>query len=77
MIRPPNQDDLRVRQIVRLGEIIDDRVADLRFQRQVEKLHELGPRSYGELLAEIGEQRASGNPLPSEPGVIVINGDRS
>ncbi len=77
MIRPPNQDDLRVRQIVRLGEIIDDRVADLRFQRQVEKLHELGPRAYGELLAEIGEQRASGNPLPSKPGVIVINGDRS
>ena len=30
---------------------------DLRFRRQVERLHRLGPRALGELLAEIGEQR--------------------
>ena len=40
-----------------LGEVADDLVADLRFQRQVEKLHRLGPRAVGELLKEIGEQR--------------------
>ncbi len=40
-----------------LGEVVDDLVGELRFHRQVEKLHRLGPRAYGELLAEIGEQR--------------------
>ncbi len=39
-----------------VGEVVDDLVANLRFQRQIEKLHRLGPRPYGELLAEIGEQ---------------------
>ncbi len=38
----------------RLGDVVDDLVDDLWFQRQVEKLHELGPRAYGELLAELG-----------------------
>ena len=32
-------------------------VADLRFRRQVERLHAFGPRATGALLAEIGEQR--------------------
>ena len=40
-----------------VGEITDDLVADLRFHRQVEKIHGLGPRATGELLAEIGEQQ--------------------
>ena len=40
-----------------VGEVVDDLVGELRFHRQVEKLHRLGPRAYGELLAEIGEQR--------------------
>jgi hypothetical protein len=42
----------------RLGEVVEDLVDRLRFQRQVEKLHALGQRAVGELLAEIGEQRA-------------------
>ena len=42
----------------RLGDIAAEIVADLRFRRQVERLHDLGPRATGELLAEIGEQRA-------------------
>ncbi len=41
-----------------LGEATEDLVANLIFQRNVEKLHALGPRVVGELLAEIGEQRA-------------------
>ncbi len=40
----------------RLDEVAGDLVADLRFHREAEKLHRLGPRPYGELLAEIGEQ---------------------
>ena len=39
-----------------IGEVVDDLLDDLIFARQVEKLHALGPRAYGELLAEIGEQ---------------------
>ena len=41
-----------------LGEATEDLVANLIFQRNVEKLHALGPRVVGELLAEIGEQRS-------------------
>ncbi len=33
-------------------------VADLKFRRQVEHLHDLGPRVVGELLAEIGAERS-------------------
>ncbi len=33
-------------------------VADLKFRRQVEHLHHLGPRVVGELLAEIGAERS-------------------
>ncbi len=40
-----------------LGEVVDDLVGELRFHRQVKRLHSLGPRAVGELLAEIGEQR--------------------
>ena len=40
-----------------LGSVADGLVADLRRHRQVEHIHGLGPRAYGELLAEIGEQR--------------------
>lgn len=41
-----------------IDEVVRDLVDDLRFHRQVEKLHRLGPRAVGELLVEIGEQRA-------------------
>ena len=40
-----------------LGAVADDLVVDLHRHRQVERLHALGPRAFGELLAEIGEQR--------------------
>lgn len=33
-------------------------VGDLRFRRQVEHLHRLGPRATAELLAEIGVERS-------------------
>ncbi len=39
-----------------VGEVVDDLVTNLRFHREAEKLHALGPRPYGELLMEIGEQ---------------------
>ena len=38
--------------------IAADAVADLRFRRQVERLHRLGPRATTELLAEIGAERS-------------------
>ena len=41
-----------------IGEIAADVVADLRFQRQVLRLHRLGPRVTAELLAEIGAERS-------------------
>ncbi len=45
-----------INQVQPLGEVVEDLVDDLRFHRLVEKLHRLGPRAVGELLAEIGEQ---------------------
>lgn len=33
-------------------------VADLRFRRQVERIHALGPRVIAELLAELGAERS-------------------
>ena len=33
-------------------------VANLRFRRQVERLHRLGPRAIAELLAELGAERS-------------------
>ena len=35
-----------------------DVVADLKFRRQVERLHALGPRATAELLAELGAERS-------------------
>ena len=35
-----------------------DIVADLKFRRQVERLHALGPRATAELLAELGAERS-------------------
>ncbi len=40
------------------GEIAAEIVADLRFRRQVERVHALGPRVTAELLAEIGAERS-------------------
>ena len=49
--------DSRAHHVQRLDEVAGELVADLRFHREAEKLHALGPRAIGELLAEIGEQR--------------------
>ena len=43
--------------LVPIGPIAAVVVADLRFQRQVERVHALGPRAVAELLAEIGAER--------------------
>ena len=40
-----------------LGNITTSIVADLRFRRDVERVHRLGLRAVYELLTEIGEQR--------------------
>ncbi len=40
-----------------IGHVAADVVADLRRQRQVQKLHRLGPRALDALLIEIGAER--------------------
>ena len=40
------------------GPIAAEVVADMRFRHQVVRLHRLGPRVVGELLAEIGAERS-------------------
>ena len=39
------------------GQIAAEVVADMRFRHQVLRLHRLGPRAVGELLAELGAER--------------------
>ena len=41
----------------RVGAVAAEVIADLRFRRQVEYVHALGPRVTAELLAEIGAER--------------------
>ena len=43
-----------------------DAVAELRFRRQVQHLHRLGPRVTAELLAEIGAERGIGTIIDSK-----------
>lgn len=40
-----------------IGPIAAGLVADLRFRRKVQRVHRLGDRVFGELLAEIGAER--------------------
>ena len=40
------------------GQIAAKTVADMKFRRRVERLHKLGPRAVGELLAELGAERS-------------------
>ncbi len=40
-----------------IGQIAAEVVADMKFRRQVLRLHRLGPRITAELLAEIGAER--------------------
>ncbi len=44
--------------LIPIGPIAAEIVADLRFRRQVLRLHRLGPRAMAELLAEIGAERS-------------------
>ncbi len=41
-----------------IGEIAAEVVADLCFRRKVQRLHQLGDRVLGEMLAEIGAERS-------------------
>ena len=41
-----------------VGSLAAELVADLRFRRQVLRLHRLGPRVTAELLAELGAERS-------------------
>ena len=50
--------DHRARGWQHISEPINNLVTEVRFQRMTEKVCALGPRVVGELLAEIGEQRA-------------------
>ncbi len=40
-----------------IGEVAAEIVADMKFRRRVQKVHRLGDRVFGELLAEIGAER--------------------
>ena len=52
-----SQSARRARGLEPLGIITASIVAELKFRRDVERLHRLGPRAVHELLTEIGEQR--------------------
>lgn len=41
-----------------IGQVAAEIVADLRFRRQVEHLHSLGPRAVAELLAHLGAKHS-------------------
>ena len=45
------------RKLIPIGPIAAEIVANRKFQRQVERVHALGPRVTAELLAEIGAER--------------------
>ena len=44
--------------MIPIGAVAAEIVADLKFRRDVERLHRLGPRVTAELLAELGAERA-------------------
>ncbi len=46
------------RGLIPIGSVAAQIVAGLKFRRQVERLHRLGPRAVAELLAEIGAERS-------------------
>ena len=43
---------------IHIGDAAASVIADLRFRRNVQHLHSLGPRAVGELLAELGREHA-------------------
>ena len=46
-----------------IGQVAIEVVADLRFRRQVIRLHRQGPRAVGEFLAELGAERSVQTPI--------------
>ena len=57
MTQHPQDQDHRAHRWQHVGDLTEDRVSDLTFQRNVKKLCQIGERAVGELLAEIGQQR--------------------
>ncbi len=55
---PPQPKKQAARGLIPIGSVAAQIVAGLKFRRQVERLHRLGPRAVGELLAEIGADRS-------------------
>ena len=60
-------------------------IADVRFQRNIERLHKMGARAVGELLAEIGAERSIQTIIDNklaryvevdDPALAVTGGDR-
>ncbi len=41
-----------------IGQVTSEVAADMRFRHQILRLHRLGPRVVGELLAELGAERS-------------------
>ncbi len=53
-----SDDPLRLPGFKAIGEIAAEIVGRLPFQRKVERVHRLGPRILGEMLAELGAERS-------------------
>ncbi len=54
-----------------IGAIAAEVVADLRFRRQVQRLHRLGDRVLGEYLAELGADRGVQTPIDQKLDVYA------
>ncbi len=52
-----SDDPLRLPGFKAIGEIAAEIVGRLPFQRKIERVHRLGPRVLGEMLAELGAER--------------------
>ena len=51
-------DQARPQGLIPIGPIAAEIVADMKYRRQVERLHLLGPRVTAEMLAELGAERS-------------------
>ena len=54
----PQSKKQAARGLVPIGQVAAEIVAGLRFRRQVERVHALGPRAVAELLAGLGAERS-------------------
>ena len=55
--RPARRRSRRPPSLIPIGPVAAEIVANLKFRRQVERVHALGPRAVAEPLAEIGAER--------------------